>query len=409
VSVYSPAATLVDRTTVTTNQVLNGVGHWFWGESGYPLNTLVLYALGNSATPTATYALNSPTASGTYVTGLSGTGPGALTAIDLSGATPVLSTYNVPTSESAYAFNSPSHYMMGTTGGLLIDESTPGSPRTFDYGAVTKLAGGTARAVFTTASGNTFSYNTTSNAFESTVDLSSSLQYVLSADGSVLATIEPGTVTGAETVDIYSLPSRALINSFSYASGSPSPSNITLSPPGTTLGELLSGTGVQQSIPTTGGTPTIYTTGGAEPVQLSPNAAEVALSSAGPYPAARSALYINGTYETTVVGYAVGWLDNGRLLVDTFNSQGALLGANIFSPAGTLLAVAPIGPFATLQVVSSDLVYAPQLNEVLSLSGANDGWVSGDPCGSAISSCLGAYAGSAVVFESGNLVLAQPY
>jgi hypothetical protein len=216
-------------------------------------------------------------------------------------------------------------------------------------------------------------------------------------------------VTGAETVDIYSLPSRALINSFSYASGSPSPSNITLSPPGTTLGELLSGTGVQQSIPTTGGTPTIYTTGGAEPVQLSPNAAEVALSSAGPYPAARSALYINGTYETTVVGYAVGWLDNGRLLVDTFNSQGALLGANIFSPAGTLLAVAPIGPFATLQVVSSDLVYAPQLNEVLSLSGANDGWVSGDPCGSAISSCLGAYAGSAVVFESGNLVLAQPY
>jgi hypothetical protein len=419
VSVYSPAATLVDRTTVTTNQVLNGVGHWFWGESGYPLNTLVLYALGNSATPTATYALNSPTASGTYVTGLSGTGPGALTAIDLSGATPVVSTYNVPSSESAYAFNSPSHYMVGTTGGLLIDESTPGSPRTFDYGAVTNLAGGTARAVFTTTSGNTFSYNTTSNAFESTVDLSSSLQYVMSADGSVLATIEPGTVTGAETVDIYSLPSKALINSFSYASGSPSPQNITLSAPGTTLGELLSVTYVQQTVPTAGGTPTIYATQGAEPVQLSPNGTLVALSSGGPFPAARTSLYNNGTYITTVVGYAVGWLDNGRVLVDTYNSQGTLLGANIFSPTGTLLAVAPIGPFTTLQVVSNDLVYAPQLNEVLSLSGANDGWVSGDPCGSAIlndegelnsfTPCLGAYGGSAVVFVSGNLVVAQPY
>jgi hypothetical protein len=398
---------------------LNGVGHWFWGESGYPLNTLVLYALGNSATPTATYALNSPTASGTYVTGLSGTGPGALTAIDLSGATPVVSTYNVPSSESAYAFNSPSHYMVGTTGGLLIDESTPGSPRTFDYGAVTNLAGGTARAVFTTTSGNTFSYNTTSNAFESTVDLSSSLQYVMSADGSVLATIEPGTVTGAETVDIYSLPSKALINSFSYASGSPSPQNITLSAPGTTLGELLSVTYVQQTVPTAGGTPTIYATQGAEPVQLSPNGTLVALSSGGPFPAARTSLYNNGTYITTVVGYAVGWLDNGRVLVDTYNSQGTLLGANIFSPTGTLLAVAPIGPFTTLQVVSNDLVYAPQLNEVLSLSGANDGWVSGDPCGSAIlndegelnsfTPCLGAYGGSAVVFVSGNLVVAQPY
>ena len=385
VSVYSPAATLVDRTTVTTNSVLNGVGHWFWGESGSPSpSTLVLYAVGHSATPTATYAVNSPTASGTYVTWLSGTGPAALTAIDLSGATPVMSTYNVPASESAYAFNSPSQYMAGTNGGLLIDESTPGSPRTFDYGAVTNLAGGTARAVFTTASGSTFSYNTTTNAFD------------------------PGTA-GAESVNVYSLPSKALINSFSYASGSPSPQNITLSAPGTTLGELLSVSGVQQSLPVTGGTPTVYATQGVEPVQLSPNSTLVALSSTGPFPAARTALYTNGTYVTTVVGYAVGWLDNARLLVDTYNSQGTLIGANIFSPAGTLLAVAPFGAFNTMQVVSSDLVYAPQLNEVLSLSGANDGWVSGDPCGSAISSCLGAYAGSAVVFASGNLVLAQPY
>lgn len=420
VSVYSPSTTLVDRTTVTTNSVLNGVGHWFWGESGYPSpNTLVLYAVGNSATPTATYAVKSPTASGTYITWLSGTGSGALTAIDLSGATPIVTSFNVPTSGTTYAFNSPSHYMVGTTGGLLIDESTPGSARTFDYGAVTNFAGGTARAVFTTTSGNTFSYNTTSNQFESTVDLSSSLQYVLSADGSVLATIEPGMVAGAETVNVYSLPSKALINSFSYASGTPSPQNITLSSPGTTLGELLSMTGVQQSLPVTGGAPTVYATQGVEPVQLSPNGTLVALSSTGQGPAARTALYNNGTYVTTVVGYAVGWLDNARLLVDTYNSQGTLIGANIFSPTGTLLAVAPFGAFNTMQVVSSDLVYTPQVNQVMSLSGANDGWASGDQCGSTIqydglvpdefSSCFGAYAGSQVVFVSGSLVLAQPY
>jgi hypothetical protein len=419
VSVYSPAATLVDRTTVTTNSVLNGVGHWFWGESGYPsLTTLVLYAVGNSATPTATYAVNSPSAAGTYISWVSGTGPGALTAIDLSGATPVLSTYNVPASESVYAFNSPSQYMAGTNGGLLIDESTPGNPRTFDYGAVTNMAGGTARAVFTTASGNTFSYNTTTNAFESTVDLSSSLQYVLSADGSVLATRDLGAVSGSETVDIYSLPSKTLINSFSYAGGSPYPLNITLSASGTTLGELLL-SGVQQSLPVSGGTPTVYATQGAEPVQLSPNATLVALSSVAPGPATRTALYNNAVYVTTVVGYAVGWLDNGRLLVDTFDSANGFIGANIFSPTGNLLAVAPFGPFDTMQVVSGNFVYTPQLNEVLPLSGANGAWASGDLCGAVTAydngepyrytSCFGAYAGSAVVFASGNLVLAQPY
>jgi hypothetical protein len=420
VSVYSPAATLVDRTTVTTNSVLNGVGHWFWGESGYPtLNSLVLYAVGNSATPTATYAVNAPTASGSYIASVSGSGPGALTAIDLSGATPLVSTYAVPASESAYAFNSPSQYMAGTSGGLLIDESTPGSPRTFDYGAVTHLAGGTARAVLTTASGNTFSYNTTSNAFESTVDLSSSLQYVLSADGSVLATRNLGSVSGSETVDIYSLPSNTLINSFSYASGSAYPLDITLSASGTTLGELLL-SGVQQSLPVGGGTPTVYAThGGAEPVQLSPNAALVALSSVAPGPATRTALYNNATYVTTVVGYALGWLDNGRLLVDTFDSAHGFIGANIFSPTGNLLAVAPFGPFDTMQVVTSNFVYAPQLNEVLPLSGANGAWASGDLCGAVTAydngepyrytGCSGAYAGSEVVFASGNQVLAQPY
>ena len=415
VSVYSPAATLVDRATVTTNSVLNGVGHWFWGESGDPsLNTLVLYAVGNSATPTATYAVNSPTASGAYITWVSGTGPGALTAINLSGATPVVSTFNVPTSESIYAFNSPTQYMAGTNGGLLIDESTPGSPRTFDYGAVTNMAGGMARAVFTTASGNTFSYNTTTNAFESTVDLSSSLQYVMSADGSVLATRELGTGASAETVDIYSLPSKALINSFSYASGT-YPLNITLSAPGTTLGELLL-SGVQQSLAVTGGTPTVYATQGAEPVQLSPNATLVALSSLAPGPATRTALYNNDTYVTTVVGYALGWLDNARLLVDTYDSQHGFIGANIFSPTGGLLAVAPFGPFDTMQVVSSNFVYAPQLNQVLPLSGANGAWASGDLCGAVTAydngepyrytSCSGAFAGSAVVFASGNLVIA---
>jgi hypothetical protein len=55
--------------------------------------------------------------------------------------------------------------------------------------------------------------------------------------------------------------------------------------------------------------------------------------------------------------------------------------------------------------VSSDLVYSQQGNAVTSLTSGANAWVSQDP----FSGQWGVFAGSAIVFVSGNLVLAQPY
>jgi hypothetical protein len=423
VYVYSLATVLQDSRGLPSLEGLTGEGNWFWTNPG----EVTIYAVGNSALPTATFAIGSPIPTGTFITSLNGTGPGALTVIDLSGAIPTTTSYSVPVVSSppcvpsscsafaeisAYAWNSPLQFMLGTWHGLVLDASNSSAVRTFGYGEMTNIAGSTARAVFTTASGSAFSYESASNTLEHTVDLSSSEQIVLSPDGSVLAALDSGPGAGNETVNIYAMPSGTLINSFPFLSGAPSPLNITLSATGTTLGEVLSGPGTRQTVPTAGGTPTTYSISGNQPVQISPDSAHVALSNAPP-PSSTTTLYTNGTAVATVPGWAVGWLPNDTLLVDPYGSPSGYQPVEIYAATGNLLATAPIPEINSFQAVTSDLLYSPQLNQVISLTSGSSIWASASLCGSPPNydsfSCLDAFAGSVVVFVSTNLVLAQPY
>jgi hypothetical protein len=400
VFVYSLASTLEDMRSLPSLLGLTGQGSWFWTFplTGVISHTVTIYAVGDSALPTATFAMSSPTPTGTYITSLaggsstnsSGGGPGALSVIDLSGATPVATSYDVPpfVGLRTYAFNSPSQYMVGTSLGLLIDESTPGAPRSLDYGAVANLVGSMARAVFTTASGNTFSYNTTTEGFEPlTIELGADIQLSLSADGSVLAAL------GASgDVNIYSMPSGTVINSF------PANSNLVsigLSGPGTALGELLYssayGAFTAQAIPVTGGTPTVYPNAGAM-LLFSPDGTQVALSDQ-PFPPSlgtdyggspTTSIYKNGTLVTTVSGWVLAWLNNSSFIVANYScctggpGGGAAIfdGYQIYSSTGTPLPTPAAGPTT---------------------------WASADPSSNSV------VAGSLAVLVSGNLVIAQPF
>jgi hypothetical protein len=133
-------------------------------------------------------------------------------------------------------------------------------------------------------------------------------------------------------------------------------------------------------------------------------------------------IYQNGTLLTTLQGYPVAWLDDSRLFVNSYSAECDLIdnrwvfytGATIYGPTGTKLAMPPTGGVCdiqrapgeidSLQVVSSDLVYSQQSNSVISLTSGADTWQSQDPF-----SGQGVFAGSAIVFLSGNLVIAQPY
>jgi hypothetical protein len=387
--VYSPASVLEDAATMPSLQGLTGQGNWFWTTAPSPLT---LYAIGNNTTscipipcttptPTATYNLSPLTPIGTFIASITGS---ALTVIDLTGATPVESTYTLPVANpSAFAAIAPSQFMVGTGEGVIIDGSTPNSPRVFDYGAVTNLVGGTARAVFTTASGSTFSYNTTTDAFEPTLNLAADVQLALSANGGVLAGLD-----GSGNVNVYSMPSGPLINSFPNNGGGPA--SIILSAAGTILGEMLNN-GTDATIPVTGGAPTLYPNAGAM-LLFSPDGTLVAVSDTA-YPPSygtmyggspTTSIYKNGTLLTTVSGWALQWLSTSSFLVANYvcctggvgGGAAIFTGNQAYTPTGTPLPTPPPAPIT---------------------------WASADP------SSNSAVAGPIAVLVSGNLVIAQPF
>jgi hypothetical protein len=392
--VYSLASVLEDTETMPTLQGLTGQGNWFWTASA--TSPLTIYAIGHNTascitipctmpTPTATDTLFAPlTPISTFIASITGS---TLTVIDLSGATPVETHYTLPVaSSSAFAAIAPSQFMVGTGQGVIVDGSTPNSPRYFGYGAVTNLVGGTARAVFTTASGSTFSYNTTTNAFEPTLNLAADVQLALSANGAVLAGLD-----GGGNVDIYSMPVGPLTHSFPASANSGGPTGISLSASGTTLGEMFNNA-TDATIPVTGGTPTVYPNAGTA-LLFSPDGALVAVSNTGwppgygsdyAAPPPTTSIYQNGALLTTVHGWAWEWLSNSSFLVANYScctdgpGGGAVIfdGYQAYTSMGTAVSTPPMGPLT---------------------------WASADP------SSNSAIAGSRAVLVSGNLVIAQPF
>jgi len=111
-----------------------------------------------------------------------------------------------------------------------------------------------------------------------------------------------------------------------------------------------------------------------------------------------------------VPGWAVGWIDNGRLLVDSYLSSGPYTGVSMYSSSGLSLGLT-IGATALpevllgeIQPVAGDSIYVPSFNLIFSLTTGSRTWMSGNPARG-----IGAVAGSRVVFLSGPRVLTESY
>jgi hypothetical protein len=110
---------------------------------------------------------------------------------------------------------------------------------------------------------------------------------------------------------------------------------------------------------------------------------------------------------TAVPGWAVGWIDDGRLLVNNYAAGpvfAVFSGCTIYDPTGIKLATPALPELQELQAVTSDSVYSARKNAIFSLTTGASTWTSADP-----SVGVGAVSGSFVVFESGSRVLAESY
>jgi hypothetical protein len=108
----------------------------------------------------------------------------------------------------------------------------------------------------------------------------------------------------------------------------------------------------------------------------------------------------NGTLVTAVPGFAIGWIDNGRILVNQYSATGDLIvgytGAAIYSSAGVQLATPPLPELHGIQTLTTDSVYDPFHNAIYSLTTGQPVWT-----GSFGSYGLGAVVGSYVVYQTG--------
>jgi hypothetical protein len=99
----------------------------------------------------------------------------------------------------------------------------------------------------------------------------------------------------------------------------------------------------------------------------------------------------------------VGWIDNQRLLVNSYNSNNQVV-ATIYNSAGAIVGTPNLPELPSIQTVNSDSVYCPKLNTIFSLSSGAPTWTSPNP-----TTGVAAVAGSYVVYASGTRVLVDTY
>ncbi len=424
---YSRNAVQEDVRVLPTVAFLRGYGNWFWVT---PNSARVdIYAVGASAAPTASFL----TGTSSMIVPSGGTigvlpyGQGLVSVIDLDGTTPTETDHAVPIPYlTQYAATTASNWLVGNKHGVLLDgASLAGTPRYLSLGAAVSIAGSDNRIAVATAAGTIFYYDAHSHALEGTIQSYAS-QLALSADGSVLATgVNPRLDSQFHddlTVRTLSLPAGTEIHAWPYSFASPPRQfDLTLSGSGTALGQILqsisgSSTFARQVTDVTGTTTlwsdsvtSTYFLGGVwPPIRLSPDGSLVAAPNDTPSKSVVTNIFRNGSLTTAIPGSAVGWIDDNRLLVQTYKSDNSSTpvydSSVLYDSTGTKLATPTLPVLKSIQTASPDAIYAPDLNTIYSLSTGAKAWSSVRP-----STGVGALAGSQVVFGSGSQVILEPY
>jgi hypothetical protein len=414
--VYSQAGALQATMVFSSTTPLVGQGNWIWTTPGAELQ---VFPVTSSSAPVASLTVNSalreiPSGSTLAVA----TGDTAFEVIDLSGTTPSATVYN-NYNLSGYAARSASQWMLGDGFGVVLDgASLSSTPRYFDYGAVSSIAGSTGFVAIATASGRIVYFDASTLTQEGVIPVSAS-RLVLSADGSTLAAQEDDGSIG-----VYSLPGAGLLHTWSYPpSGGFVAGGIGLSGSGALLTQVLTPTSGNtvplEASPATGGSPAfavsvITGTYGLPPaILVSPNGASFATTPGVPFSGANPGTDLwddQANLINAVTGYPLGWIDDGHLLVATYTNPDPFnlnyfryAGCAVYSPSGQSTGPCELPEVDAFQTLTSDDIYVVNRASILSVSTGNVLWTTGDPAS------LGAAAGNRVVLLSGTQVLAPAH
>ena len=434
---YSAASVQQALVSLPSIENLSAYGNWLYtyvSDGTFISGPIVFYPIGGHA-PSAT--INIPAGSAIVpaanTLGIPSYGVPSTSVIDLSAATPVKTDYVLPiASGTAYTANSASSWTIGNGHGVILDgASLQTTARYFGSGQAWSIAGGSNYFAIATAIGTISYYSSATSTLVNTINFSSS-QLALSSDGSVLTAFANTTdyqYQPDRTLNIYSLPSGSLINSFpaQYSiNNNPYPFNFTLSADGSTLGEQIISASVGtvnyslQVVPAAGGA-VIWSENSPNDttnVLLSPDGSTFAVSDSQSLPTASASIFTGSQIITAVPGVGIGWIDSDRFLTNLFVGQGRAnpvysgsaiydkTGAPLSNPALPQLSNASLLPQAPINLlpVSSNSIYSPRFNTIYSLTTGSPIWTSPLP-----TTGVGAVAGNNVIFASGSRIVTSTY
>jgi hypothetical protein len=421
VSVYSSSVVQLGTVPGGFSGSFGGAGKWVWT---YGANYLSIYPAGSAAPAVTLSNVDRVFSSGTILAASSS----AFSVIDLSGTTLSKTDYTIPppinnaSSPTLIPFAAASNtewVIAFSFQGVILDGASllSGNPRFFGNGLPLSISGGTGRVAVSTGSGKTFYFDPADSTPQGAIDLTGN-DVQLSSDGSALA----ASSQDRSLLYIYSLPSGTVSDAFSYPASSVDGGllNFTLSSSGRTLAQVvfpIGGSSSQLEITPVSGSPIIWSgtsPGYAGNILLSPDGTLAAINQSTdgqvPYPVQTVTIYQNGQQTATLSGVAIGWIDNGRLLVNSYGLVPPVVmrlsytGCAIYSPTGTVLASPTLPELLSIQPVTSDTVYAPGQNAIYSLTTGQTTWTNPYSAGTG-----GAIAGPYVVFESEGRVIAVKY
>lgn len=412
--VYDLNLTQADIFTQANVSTLDGSDNWYWMTySGLPFGEIKFFAIGSQALGapalTTTHA-GFRRVSDSKLVFLEDT---AADYIDLAQGALTITARAAPLSTKLGYAELGAQWAVGTDKGIVADGTTLATtPHLLSLGAVTAITGGTQYFAVALASGEIRYYDSATLAQAGTLPVAINVSYgdrVLesSSDGTTLGLYDP-TVPDLK---IYSLPSNGVLYTYpgylrDFEIAGPGAGTVLARGRSVTS---LSGTPIWSDSPPPppfGSPPNSFPT-----LRLSPDGTLIAASG---YRAANEVtnLVRNGALFQAVTGWAAGWIDNDRLLVNGYRRSGSgssnfYTTASILDATGaTLVSGLRLPEIQQFQTASPTSIYMPERNQIFSLTNGGTLWNSGEYGQSGIGSIL---PGNKVVFAAGGRVLVDTY
>jgi|GEM_PF-3044591 len=416
VCAYTPGAIQKAIAVLPFPVTLGGTGNWVWSSDGlyHPGYKFSIYPMGSyqaAMTFDADFQGNFPfIPAGNKL--IYSTGGSTFSIVDLSGTSLAKTDYPTPAEGQPFAAlpNGKDLLLRGGNGKVLVWNFVSGIRFPLNSGGPLRtIAGSRSLLAVSDASDQITCRDANTLEIKAIIPFAAT-KLDFSRDGTILAA---SSTNGTKPMFVYSLPSGDTQDSWT-----PGSNYFALSPNGTKLGR---GDGSYNGSYTTTKwyatdlstwTDTVFESSRAQgPLSLSPDGNSCSIvdmpylysSFTGP----STRVYQNGILVTAIPGRAIGWLDNGKLLVNSYTqSHGSFNFENcgVYDVNGTFLSSTNLPELTSFQSLNNDAIYSPEKNAVYSLSSGSTLWTTPQTY-----SGIGVVCGPNIVYLSGTRILAEPH